>query len=546
MRELMPWLRLILERPVRLGIGALLILATVISGMGLLGLSGWFITETALTGLLLAAGVQASINLYTPGGGIRLFALTRTVARYLERIYNHDTVLRQLTDIRVRLFEDLALAPVSRRRKLGGAQWLSRLTRDVDALDTLYLRLIAPTAVAALVTVLVLILSGVLFGLDITLPLAALLFAALGLATIGTLARTRKTARRQSDNEDRLRAAVVEHLEGIAELTAAGRTGKHGAWLLRQAHGFTRKQAKIDRRAGWHQAISQLLVNLAGVLLLWAGLALFESGAMSGPVLVMVPIALLGLAEVYTVLPDAFGRFGATEAAARRLNQMTKRVGATGSEFTDCLPLSDSANRPNGKALVVEELAVKYGSAAPLFTHLNLSVDCGERVGIVGHSGSGKSTLADAIAGLVPHFQGQIARQRVSYLTQSTVLFEDTLRANLQLGDPGASDTDLWRSLELVGLADRFQNEPHQLDTWLGSSGSRLSGGEARRVALARVLLNPAPLIILDEPFTGVDADTRRRICQQLAGWLAGKTVIALGHGPDALPGTDRVVHLMA
>lgn len=546
MRELMPWLRLILQRPIRLWIGALLIFTTVLSGMGLLGLSGWFITETALTGLLLAAGAQAGINLFTPGSGIRLFALTRTVTRYLERIYNHDTVLRQLTDLRVQLFAKLALAPGSRRRQLAGAQWLSRLTRDVDALDTLYLRLIAPTAVAALVTLLVLVVAGVLFNKETTLWLGFLLFAALCVATFGTLARTRKIAQRQSDNEERLRTAVVEHLEGIAELTAAGRIGKHGAWLLRQAHGFTRTQAKVDRRLGWNQAISQLLVNLAAAYLLWAGLALFETGAMSGPVLVLVPLALLGITEVYTVLPEAFGRYGATEAAAARLNLATSEVENNGCETDPGCASAASTDLPEGKALVVKQLAVKHENAAPLFTHLDFSVDCTERVGIVGHSGSGKSTLADALAGLMPHCQGQIARQPVSYLTQNTVLFEDTLQANLHLGDPSASDARLWRVLELVGLADRFRDEPDQLNTWLGNGGSRLSGGEARRVALARVLLNPSPLMILDEPFTGVDADTRQRICQQLEGWLAGKTVIALGHGPDALPGTDRVVHLMA
>ena len=546
MRELMPWLRLILQRPIRLWVGALLIFATIVSGMGLLGLSGWFITETALTGLLLAAGVQASINLYTPGGGIRLFALTRTVGRYLERLYNHDTVLRQLTDIRVRLFSGLALAPGSRRRELSGAQWLSRLTRDVDALDTLYLRLIAPSAVAVLITLLVLAVTAGLFGLAPTFWLALLLFSALLVATLGTLARTRKTAQSQSDNEDRLRIAVMEHLEGIGELTAAGRTGKHGAWLLRQAHGYSRKQARIDRRLGWNQALSQLLVNLAAVFLLWVGLGLLETGAVSGPLVVMAPIALLGLAEVYTVLPEAFGRFGATEAAAGRLNQMTQRVAAEGAGPSDALGSAKSPALPQGTALIAEELAVKYDKAAPLFTHLNLRIACGERVGIVGQSGSGKSTLADALAGLTAPFQGQIARQPVSYLTQSTVLFEDTLRANLQLGDPTATDMALWRVLELVELAHRFRHEPDQLDTWLGSSGSRLSGGEARRVALARVLLSPSPLIILDEPFTGVDAGTRERICRKMEGWLSGKTLVALAHGPDALPGTDRVIHLIA
>ncbi|CAN0605357.1 unnamed protein product, partial [Ectocarpus sp. 12 AP-2014] len=129
-------------------------------------------------------------------------------------------------------------------------------------------------------------------------------------------------------------------------------------------------------------------------------------------------------------------------------------------------------------------------------------------------------------------------------LTQRTVLFEDTLRANLLLGAPEASDTELWRMLEMVELADRFAAEPDQLDTWLGSDGNRLSGGEARRVALARVLLNRAAMVILDEPFTGLDSETRSRISKRMDVYLEGRTVISLAHGPDALPGTDRVIYL--
>ena len=155
MRELKPWLELILKRPGRLVVGGFLILATLLSGIALLAVSGWFLTKTALVGLLLAAGVAATINLYVPGGAIRFFAVSRTVFRYLERVYNHDTVLRLLTDIRVNLFSRLSRATRVRRGELSGAQWLSRLTSDVDALDTLYLRLIAPTALAGLVTLLV-------------------------------------------------------------------------------------------------------------------------------------------------------------------------------------------------------------------------------------------------------------------------------------------------------------------------------------------------------------------------------------------------------
>ncbi|MBW0146281.1 thiol reductant ABC exporter subunit CydC [Marinobacter arenosus] len=536
MRELAPWLRLILRRPVRLTVGGGLILVTLVSGIGLLALSGWFITETALVGLALAAGAQAAINLYTPGGGIRFFALSRTVGRYLERVYNHDTVLRLLTDIRVHLFRQLASTPPIDRSGLSGAQWLSRLTRDVDALDTLYLRLIAPTALAALVVLLVVVLASIWFNATIALWLAIILFAALVLSTLSVYLRTRHIAGPQSEREERLRIAVIEHLEGFAELTAAGRTGKHAAWLMRQAQHVSSEQAKADRRVGWHQAGTQLLVNLAATFALWAGFSLFEAGQISGPVLVLLPIALLGLAEVYAALPDAFGKLGATETSAGRLNQQSETSGATMSE--------DGEKVPHGRVLVATDLAVRYADSPPIFKHVNLTLGEGEHLGVVGHSGSGKSSLADVLAGLIPAYHGDVCHRPLSYLTQSTVLFEDTLRANLMLANPNASDAELWQVLELVELAERFATEADQLDTWLGSAGSRLSGGEARRVALARVLLNPAPLIILDEPFTGVDAATRERICQRLNQWLEGKALIALAHGADALPDTDRVIHL--
>ncbi|MBW7469905.1 thiol reductant ABC exporter subunit CydC [Marinobacter sp. F4218] len=536
MRELAPWLRLIFQRPVRLTVGGGLILITLASGIGLLALSGWFITETALVGLALAAGAQATINLYTPGGGIRFFALSRTIGRYAERVYNHNTVLRLLTDIRVYLFRRLATTTPVHRSGLSGAQWLSRLTRDVDTLDTLYLRLIAPTALAALVVLLMVVLAGVWFNGTVALWLAVFLSSALLLATLAVFLRTRRISSRQSEREERLRIAVIEHLEGFAELTAAGRTGKHAAWLMRQAQQLSSEQAKADRRVGWHLASSHLLINLAAVFTLWVGFSLFEAGLISGPVLVLLPIALLGLAEVYAALPEAFGKLGATESSAERLSRE--------SDATKWDGTAAKTDLPAGTALIASDLSIRHIDSAPIFMHFNLTVSEGEHLGVVGHSGSGKSSLANALSGLMPAYHGSVSHVPLAYLTQTTVLFEDTLRANLLLAHPQASDAELWQILELVEMAERFGLEADKLDTWLGSAGSRLSGGEARRVGLARVLLSPAPLIILDEPFTGVDAATRKRICQRLEQWLEGKTVIALAHGADALPGTDRMIHL--
>ncbi|HTN32754.1 MAG TPA: thiol reductant ABC exporter subunit CydC [Marinobacter sp.] len=536
MHELKPWLALIFQRPGRLVAGALLLLVTLISGIGLLALSGWFITQTALAGLLLAAGLQAAINLYVPGGGIRFFAVSRTLGRYMERVYNHDTVLRLLTDIRVALFRRLSGSPSVSRHQLTGAQWLSRLTNDVDALDTLYLRLIAPTALAVLITALALLLVGIIFNNAIAFGLILLFSIALVLATIGTYLSTRKTVWDQSDRLELLRSAVIEHLEGFPELTAAGQTSKHTAWLMHQASQHTSAQVKADSRVGYYQAGSTLLINLAVVFVLWVGFYLFEDDIVSGPLLVLLPIALLGLAEVYSPLPEAFGKLGATQASAQRLN------------------LSESAPRSNAEkvklseelALVVSELSIQHGNQPPLFEQVNILLRKGDKLGIVGPSGSGKSSLSDALAGLIEPSHGTIAIDRFAYLTQQTVLFEDSLRNNLLLGKPEASDDELWQILQLVEMRERFASEPDQLDTWLSNAGSRLSGGEARRVALARVLLSPAPVLILDEPFTGVDATTRDLIKQRIAKWLTGQTIISLAHSPEALPGTDRIIYLPA
>src|SRR5690554_303463 len=536
MHELTPWLRLIFRHRGRLVIGAALLFATLLSGIALLALSGWFLTKTALTGLLFAAGIQAYINLYVPGGGIRFFAVSRTVARYAERLYNHNTVLQLLTDIRVALFGQLARAGRAFRSHRTGAQWLSRLTADVDAPDTLYLRLIAPAALAAIVTFLMIALAWFVFSGTLALILSAILVPALILATWVPYLRTRTLSGQFGDQQEVLRGQVIEHLEGFSELIAAGRAGKHAALLMRNALALSHKQAEVDTRVGWHLALTVFLVNLSAVAALWFGFGLYQAGEVSGPVLVLLPIALLGLGEAYSTLPEAFGRLGATVAAAWRLNGDGQPAMPASSPSR---PVADSTT-----VLVADKLGVGYPGHAPVISHFSLRVEPGERLGVLGASGCGKSTLADTLAGVIAPLSGELFASPGAYLTQATVVFDDTLRDNLMLGRPDATDAELWEVLELVGLAGRFDHEPEGLDTWLGSSGNRLSGGEARRVALARVLLSRAPLVLLDEPFTGVDSETISRIAPRVDQWLGQRAVICFGHGPEAILSPDRTVHL--
>jgi ATP-binding cassette subfamily C protein CydC len=541
---LRPWLQLVFHRRNRLLIGAFLILVTLLAGISLLALSGWFITRTALVGLLIAMGIQATIELYLPGSAIRLFAVSRTVFRYLERIYNHETVLRLLADIRVTLFKRLAFVPRSQRSPMTGAQWLSRLLTDVDALDTLYLRLLAPASLAALVSVGVIILAATVFSVQTGVLVAACLGLAFALATGAVYLRTHTLAQAQSERQDTLRSQLVQHIEGYAELTAAGRARDHSALLMQQAEQLTSEQCTIEAQAGWHLAGSNLLINLAVVVALWMGFSLYQQQMLSGPVLVLLPIALLGLGEVYGVLPDAFSRLGGTVASARRLNRDTAESAGHGG--VTLAKTADLETPENGDfAVAVDDLQLRYGDGQPLLARpLSIKLKPGEWLGFTGRSGSGKSSLADALSGLIHPSSGSVSSLPVAYLTQQTYLFDDTLSMNLKMANPEASDDDLWQVLDLVEMGDRFDEEPAQLDTWLGSGGNLLSGGEARRIALARVLLSPAAVFVLDEPFTGVDKALRDRICCRLEQRLAGRTVISLAHSVDALAGGTATIAL--
>ncbi|WP_166268872.1 thiol reductant ABC exporter subunit CydC [Marinobacter caseinilyticus] len=564
MRDLIPWLQLIGRRRKRLVIGALLMFLTLFAGLGLLALSGWFIAATGIAGLLLTAGKSILLEVYVPGSGIRAFALTRTVSRYLERVYNHDTVLRLLADIRVRYYRGLSQVPVFERSRQRGADWLARMTSDVDAMDTLFLRLVAPTGLAISMTLLVALVAAWLFSGWVALTTLLLLGTALLMATVGLYWRTRRRSFDQQATLETLRGSVIEHLEGYAELTAAGARVAHQAQLQADMSVRSQHQITLDQRSGWHSAVSTLLVNGAAVAALWLGLKLYQDATVSGPVLVLLPLALLGMTEVFNTLPDAFSRLGGTVSAAQRLNRDRPRQPRRSGQ-SQSAPARPAGPRPPAPVFEPhlvgvewERVSIGYPGLPAIVENFTYTLAPGRRVAIVGPSGCGKSTLADMAAGLVRPLVGECWlavgeqvlgeysawRRQVTYLTQTTQLFDDTLEANLRLGNPNATDGELWHVLEVVCLADLVTQLPQGLGTWVGAYGRQLSGGEARRVALARALLRDTGIIILDEPFTGLDDPTRQTIRDRLTPLLAGKTLIGLAHATDALPEVDDVINL--
>ncbi|MDR9467654.1 thiol reductant ABC exporter subunit CydC [Marinospirillum sp.] len=551
MHPLKPWLDLLQEYRGRLLLGAVLLLLTLISALSLLGLSGWFITATGMTALAWAAGLAVTLDIYTPGGGIRLFALTRTLGRYLERVYNHDTVLRLLARLRQRLFSGMTRLDPLTLTRWRASQWVNRLITDVETLDNLYLRLLAPPLVAA-VTSLLLVLFIALFHLQVALLVGLGLALMLLITTFGMALAGQDLSARLAWQQEQERSQLVEHLQGLGPLLASHALVEHEEQRIQAQKRQLADESRLQQLIAWGQGLQTLILQLlvAASLLLLA--SAYQQGWLSGPVLVMLPLALMAMQEAFQNLPAAFAHWGGTLAAAKRLNQATQSASQTPQATQPLTPYQQ---------LSLKAVQLAYGQQWVL-KDFNLELQRGKKLAVLASSGTGKSTLAALIAGQLQPQAGQIQLQgtegvldlkaldseqwlaQLGYLTQSTELLSASVADNLRLARPEASEETLWKVLETVELAGEVAGFERQLDTWVGETGQQLSGGQARRLALARVLLKDAPLVILDEPFRGLDQATLETLIPRLDAWLEDKTALLLGHNPEQLPKADRQVYL--
>ncbi|WP_043765315.1 thiol reductant ABC exporter subunit CydC [Algiphilus aromaticivorans] len=552
LRALLPYLALLRRRRGTALIGVLLLAATVASAVGLLGLSGWFITATGVTALAWAAGSRVVFDIFLPGAGIRFFALSRTVARYFERLWQHALTLDLLAALRTAVFARLAAQPAAVLARLRDAALLDRLTSDVDAIDNLPLRVAAPLATTALLVPTVAILLAWLATPWMLLPLGALSALTLGLGLLA-LRSGMRPGRRLRARSEALHARLLESLTGLAELHHAGSLNAHAARSRQLDARLAQAQRRRAQRLGALDAAMTTAVQLSAATALLLGLLLLDATPMGAAAAVLAALALLGLNELLPGLPQALYQLGETQTAAARLNQLLKGPGEAPAPAES---MQEAAEAP---ALQLEGIGLWHaGRPTPALAEVSLTLARGERLAITGASGSGKSSLLQVIAGLQTADEGRMhvlgrpsetlhpaqLRDRMSVLTQHSEIFAASVADNLRLAAPEANEAALWRALHIAALDEVVAALPEGLDTWVGEAGARLSGGQTRRLALARVLLRDAPIVLLDEPATGLDAATRATVFSRLDAWLAGRSAIFLGHDAAVLPRADRSLQL--
>lgn len=490
----------------------------------LLGLSGWFITGAAIAGVAGSAAVQA-FNYMMPSATIRMLAILRTGARYIERVAGHEAALKALARLRPQLFDALASAPPAQALALSSGEASARLVQDVDAVQTLFVRLSAPWALGAGA-----VSAALLAGM--ASPMAGLmLLLAMGLSAAGSVLIARRLAA-PAGREVQIATGVLKDrltaLEAVSPELKAYDLDRWAAGEAAQAAArLDRSQIVLSQAGGWMAAWQATVTGLAVAAVVPATL---------GAALPMTALAALAAAmgiEAAAGLVGALQQNGAAVEAARRLDALASA------------PSLASSPAPSEASLVLSADGVQM--APPM------------RLGLIGPSGSGKTTLAERLVGLRDALADEARlggldiagvapddrRPLFAYAAQDIRLIDGTIRDNLLLAGP-AEDGALWRALEDAALAERVRADPAGLDARVGPNGERLSGGERRRLGLARAYLRSAPWLVLDEPTEGLDPTTEAQVLAALDRRLkhSGQGLIVVSHRPAPTQLCDRVIRV--
>ena len=534
MRDLLRILRLWRGRAVWLAAGAVVSFASLGAAIGLMTWSGVTLAAALGAGALAAPGL------------LRGLGSARVLLRYAERLSTHAAMFRALADLRVWFFRGLARGSAGGLGFRRAGDLLARLVNDVEALDGLYLRILLPLLGAILLLpVLVLLLAQA----DATLAVAVGgLFAVAGLL-LPWLAARRSLAAGQAlaEASAALRVGVIDALSGLREVRAFGAEGRMLTEMQTRQAALLTAQHTLAGRVSWAGAGSFLCAQAAFLCVL-ATAAADPMAAIAGVFLILAAF------EAVAGLPRAGALAGHAAAAAQRVLAAAEAASPAPDPARPAAP-------PKGSALRFEAVHFAWDATrGKVFDGLSLEVAAGARVALLGPSGAGKSTLAALALKVASPQSGQIllggvniaslnaadVRARIGWLSQATHLFDDSIRNNLRLARPDASEAALWAALDGARIGEMVRALPQGLDTWVGESGARFSGGQGRRLALARALLTDAPILILDEPCAGLDAETERAFLATLNDAAPGRSLILIAHRLTGVERLDRIFRLSA
>ncbi|MCR1837424.1 cysteine/glutathione ABC transporter ATP-binding protein/permease CydC [Pasteurella caecimuris] len=543
MRALLPFIRLFKFAKLPLILGLVLMISGLASSMGLLTLSGWFLAATAI------AGLGTLFNFFYPSASVRGLAIGRTVARYFEKIVTHDATFRILAKLRVQVFERIIPLSPAVLNRYRNSDLLNRLVSDVDTLDSLYLRLLAPFFTSIFVTIAMTI--GLSFiNMPLSLGLGAFLLCLLVLIPIIFYRLGKQFGEPLIRTRANYRTQFLEFIQAQAELLLFNAEKQVKEKMTATERNWQTEQAKEAKLSGFSTALVLFLNGLLICVMLWfSSQADFGTDKYRAAFIALFTFAALAAFEIIMPLSTAFLHIGQVIAAAERVTDIIEQQPLV--EFQ-----GNAEFKLQERLISAKNLSFTYPERENLaLDNLTLDLEQGQKIAILGKTGSGKSTLLqllvrnyDADQGelllagkAVSLYSEQTLREQFCFLTQRVHVFSDSLRQNLQFAaHQKIADERMIEVLNQVGLG-KLLTQPEGLDLWLGDGGRPLSGGEQRRLGIARILLNHAPILLLDEPTEGLDRETERQILRLILQHTKNKTLIMVTHRLTALEQFDRI-----
>ncbi|QLZ60640.1 MULTISPECIES: cysteine/glutathione ABC transporter ATP-binding protein/permease CydC [Citrobacter] len=543
MRALLPYLTLYKRHKWMLTLGIILAIITLLASIGLLTLSGWFLSASAVVGV---TGIY-SFNYMLPAAGVRGAAITRTAGRYFERLVSHDATFRVLQHLRIYTFSKLLPLSPAGLARYGQGELLNRIVADVDTLDHLYLRVISPL-VGAFVVIMVVTLGLSVLDLTLAITLGGIMLLTLFILPPLFYQAGKRTGQNLTHLRGQYRQQLTSWLQGQAELTIFGASVRYRAQMEAtelQWHEAQRRQSELTALS---QALMLLIGALAVIVMLWMASGGVGGNTQPGALIALFVFCALAAFEALAPVTGAFQHLGQVIASALRITELTEQK----PEVT----FPDAGSTVSGPiTLTLRDVCFSYpGQAQNALDTLSLQAKPGEHVAILGRTGCGKSTLLQLLTRAWNPQHGEILfndrpistlsestlRQSISVVPQRVHLFSATLRDNLLLAAPQASDDALSEILCRVGLEKLLEDDG--LNAWLGEGGRQLSGGELRRLAIARAVLHDAPLMLLDEPTEGLDATTESQMLELISDVMRDKTVLMVTHRLRGLSRFNQII----
>jgi ATP-binding cassette subfamily C protein CydC len=522
-------------------IAVALSVVTVLANVALMGTSAYLISKSALVTEVATLTIAVT--------SVRLFAILRASSRYGERLVSHDVAFRVLTHLRAWFYEAIEpLAPARLSRHRSG-DLLSRSLADVETLEGFYLRVALPPAAAICVSAGACIALA-LFHWTLGLVLLAFLLAAGLLIPFMLWRLARGTAASLVKTRGELAALLVDRFEGVADLLVFDLQGAHAARFEVASDELARLQQRLAAVRGIASAMGAVLASGCMLCVLLVGVQLVASGDVGGVYLAVLALVAYASFEAVQPLSTTVQQLEASLAAGQRLFSLI-------DEPPDVIEPEVPVRSTRHHDIEFRDVSFRYRTDDRLvLDDASFRLLQGEKLAIAGESGAGKSTIVNLMLRFWEYEAGDIllgrrslreydsdyVRSKIGVMPQDVYLFNTTLRDNVALSRPDASDAEIEAACEAAQLHDMIAALPEGYDTVVGENGVRLSGGERQRLALARVILKHAPILILDEPTANLDAETEQCVLESLDAFAAGRTVLMISHRPAVWAHADRVI----